>query len=83
MPASAVCALVARKTAAAMALAICHDGLGLGTAVVTVLAGARFIAKGLVALGVHLVAPAVFTLKEIRHVATGGAGEELRFRLGP
>jgi len=53
MPATAVLAFVTGQAAAPTILAIGHNGLGLGARVVAVLALARLVAPGLVALGIQ------------------------------
>ena len=81
MPAAAVLAFVAGQAATPTILAIGHDGFGLGARIVAVLALARFVAPGFVALGIQGVATLAFARKQVTHVAAGGSAQKLAFGL--
>ena len=83
MPAAAVFAFVAGQTAPPAAFAVGHNCLGLGARVVTVFAFARFVAPGLVALGVQGVAALVFARKQVAHIAARGSAQKLAFGFSP
>lgn len=81
VPAAAVLAFVAGQAATPTILAIGHNGLGLGSRVVAVLALARFVAPSLVALGVQGVAALVLARKQVAHIAACGSAQKLAFGL--
>lgn len=81
MPSAAVFAFVAGKSAPTAVFAIGHNGFGLGARVVSVLALARLVAPGLIALGVQSVSPLVLARKQVAHIAAGGSAQKLAFGL--
>ena len=81
MPSAAVLAFVAGESTSPTILAIGHNGLCLGARVVAVLALARFVAPGLVALRVQGVATLAFARKQVTHIAAGGSAQKLAFGL--
>lgn len=81
MPTTAVLAFVTGQAAPSTILAIGHNGLGLGARVVAVLALARLVAPGLVALGIQGVATLVFAYEQVAHIAAGSSTQKLAFGL--
>ena len=81
MPPAAVLAFVAGQATSPAVFAIGHNCLCLGTRVIPVLALARLIAPGLVALGIQCVATLAFARKQVAHIAAGGSAQKLAFGL--
>ena len=79
MPSAAVFAFVASQTAPAAVFAVGHNGLGLGARVVTVIAFARLLAQGFIALGGQGVAELVIARKQVAHIAARGSAQKLAF----